>query len=519
MLFLAGLLAPGDAELAREVVLAHDDPAAYVKAHGAQLSERGMDAPEPNLTVIALSDALLERRRLFIVDHRSTAADVASGLHGVLTTLGLDAARLLRWYDEDDWITVDAAVFLGRCGSNLAAFGHALVHLDIGSDGWEATVIPFDELARAVELGKALGLGASGRVTSLSPKKRPPKEPKPAPARPPKIHETFVLPEGDSGAEGKGDAPMLWVTRPPDRRVLELDVSTWPPTLHEMLHTERFAHLLATSSSGARVVSTAALDGEALGRGESVMVGQLVLLRPGEPTVDLLPRLVPGVDVSHVGFVGDAVVVLPTEPAFRGRRVVRPLLWEGGAAFVAPEELPEVQVAPFGPDNFPLFVRQGFARTGNGDDVLIWEGRGWVRERGRFVARYELGELDAGMNIPTAPGAGDAFFLLHLGRLREARRDAAPIAHLPGETSLHDLAPGPGGTLVATTLRHGAPRSPIAVVYEPAAGKRVDVPAHVLGVRLDDTLRAVRYAAATDRLVGLYGREVRAVPWALASGP
>jgi hypothetical protein len=518
LLALAGLFAPGDAEVKRQTLLAHDDPEGYVKALAARLDERGIDSPEPNLTVIALSDALQERQRVFIVDHRSPAEDIEGGLRTTLTALGLDAAKLLRWYDEAEWINTNAAVFLKRCGNSLAAFGYALVHLDIGSDGWEVTVIPFDEVTAALEHGSALGLGKNGRVTSLSPRKRPEKEPKAARVRPPTVHETFALPEGYPPQQGgHGEGSMLWTTKETERRALEIDLSTWPPTLHELLRSDRFASHLATSTAGARVVSTASPDNEALKRGETILRGAIVLLRPGASPVDLLPRLGRGVEVQRIGFVGDGVVVLPTEPSFRGNAVDRPLLWEGGEAFRVLDELPIVKVAPFAPGDFPPFVRQGFARTGNGDDVLIWEGRGWIREDGRFVARYELGELDAGAVIPTVRGAGDTFFLKREGRLRQARKDGPPVALLPKVRSLYDLAPGPDGTVIASKLRYGSSKSPLAVVYDPSTGKHFDIAPHLLDVRKDDTPELVRYSAATDRLVALYGSEVRSVPWAVAT--
>jgi hypothetical protein len=91
------------------------------------------------------------------------------------------------------------------------------------------------------------------------------------------------------------------------------------------------------------------------------------------------------------------------------------------------------------------------------------------------------------------------------------------VAHLPKVRSLHDLAPGPGGTVIASKLRYGSSKSPLAVVYDPATGKHFDIPAHVLGIRKDDTPDLLRYSAATDRLVALYGSEVRSVSWTVAT--
>ena len=529
---LCELFAPGDVALSAEVLLAFDDPPGYLERFRARLEERGIDTTIPDLPAIALLDALSARERLRSIDWKFAAEDIKWNLDRVLTTLGLDAAALLAWYDDGAFLEVETTWFLKKAGYALAAHGYAVVSIDHGADEHPITVIPFDRVAEAKALAKRLGL-ANIKVVSFSPAKRPAKPLKAAKPKPARVDDAWTAPAGTKAYDDECNGPGFIKIGRDALRLIEL--TTWPPTA-SVLSPGYATRVAYHATSGARVV-----DGTSHVPETGLRRGALTLHRLGEPARSLEHALPDSILIERLGFIGDALVVLPTESTYRLRARTgtegadRPWILEPSEPSFHPiDELPAAVVPPAEPGSFPLFLRNGRARTGDGVDVLVWEGRGYERReapvqhrtgarprlrlgQARFAEAFDLGPSGAGAKFLATPARGDGFYFIVDRRVREARRGVPFATRLPELPEAYDLCAGKGSFVIARLVRRKS-NDPCLALFDPDARRYTLVPPTTFGLKGDDDVSFVRFAAATDRVCMLYEGEVRSVQWSIAAG-
>ncbi len=257
----------------------------------------------------------------------------------------------------------------------------------------------------------------------------------------------------------------------------ELALSTWPPKYHarvEML--------------GLRVARAA--DGRILALGVTVPDPK----QPRPPTLRLrdgqaeriLDEAVPAslldaFAIDEVGFVGDDLVLLPSESSYRGGNVKRPLVLRARSKqFVELVELPVVTVAKFTPKKFPPFCVHGFARTGNGDDVLLWRDAGYVGGT-TYKRVYDLGTRTP-RRFTSAPGSGASFFVSNDETIVEIRAGAKPAKRLAKAGRIMSIAAGPEGVVLAAIIR-AQPKLPIMVAWWPETREWAAIPGAMLGFK------------------------------------
>lgn len=252
-----------------------------------------------------------------------------------------------------------------------------------------------------------------------------------------------------------------------------LDLGSWPPT------SRRLAPMLT-------MIAARAADGRIALCGVTVPSSPPNAPRPrtlrlvAGKTTEILDEAVPPAitidGIDGLGFVGDELVLLPTEPTYRRGEVAQPHVLRGGR-FV-PLAVPAVTVAPFTPRSFPAFAVQGFARTGASTDVLLWGSSGYVAKP-RFRRAYDLGEL-APSEISTVAGPKDSFFLANDERVLEIRAGAPPRRRLARAGRIVAVAPGPEGVVLAALIRPVA-RQPIAIAWWPAQHEYAAIPGALFG--------------------------------------
>ncbi|MFE2754090.1 DUF6630 family protein [Actinosynnema sp. NPDC059335] len=153
---LAALLAPGEPDVARRVVAAHDDPEGYVREHADRLDERGIDEPIPELAWIALVDALADHGLLAEVDWKEAADEIVAQLRDLRSS----PAGAWAWADRVAG-DLPAYDFLGRAGAELRAAGTTLAVLDIESDCYPLVLLPNADAEELRSLAGATGFTAA----------------------------------------------------------------------------------------------------------------------------------------------------------------------------------------------------------------------------------------------------------------------------------------------------------------------------------------------------------------------
>jgi len=151
---IAELLAPGEGEVAARVLLAYDNPEAYVREHEERLERRGIDEPIDELAWIALVDALADHRLLGEIDWKEAPEEIRATLDALATS----PQNPWAWHDpEEDFPTFD---FLERAGAESYAAGTALAVLDIESDCYPLVYLPAARAGELVELATGAGYRA-----------------------------------------------------------------------------------------------------------------------------------------------------------------------------------------------------------------------------------------------------------------------------------------------------------------------------------------------------------------------
>lgn len=165
---LADVLAKDHPDVRQRVTLAVEDPPAYVKKFAKELHERAIDAPKPNLALVALIDGLAKHKLLAEIDSGSSAEDAQWGIDHMPNKP--KAKNLWSWTNGLDLEDMDAESFLERAGDELRKHGVALVHLGIGSDAFPLVIVPNAHAPRVVDL--ATKAGFDSEIVTVTSKKK-----------------------------------------------------------------------------------------------------------------------------------------------------------------------------------------------------------------------------------------------------------------------------------------------------------------------------------------------------------
>ncbi|WP_329594628.1 hypothetical protein OG195_38415 [Streptomyces sp. NBC_01362] len=147
---VASLLAPARPAVGERVLLAHDHPERYVNTYAAQLANRGIDGPVPNLARTALVDALGEHRLLAECDWKEQPAEIRARLEKLASRPSVDPWVLFGARD----MRLRTAAFLEACGRHYRDVGATLAVLDTDSDCYPVVCL---RAARAGELTALAG--------------------------------------------------------------------------------------------------------------------------------------------------------------------------------------------------------------------------------------------------------------------------------------------------------------------------------------------------------------------------
>lgn len=405
-------------------------------------------------------------------------------------------ARALAWHDpyvHAKWAVTAVIRELARA---LSAERLGLVRLHVADRTRVVVVrVPWADRAELVAAAKQAG----GRATALGPTK--PGKPLRA-AKPPPVHvKRHHLPRTRAAIPNSPGSRLVF----PDKgHTYLLDVDTWPPKAVEL--APRYSRCVALHPSG---------DGCAVAYGaDPIRVDRIP--RRGKPrTLEL------GADIhlEALGFLGDMLVALPSEPDYRAipgkpATATGPLACPRGERVFSPLfGLPATRVKPYRGHGTSEFVHHGFARTGAGDDVLLWEGGGYVNGERRFELPAKTPKGDV---LQTLPAPGDAFYLVVSYDVVLVRAGAKPVrTPLVG---VDGIAAGPDGVVLARPI--GKPPRPALLAWWPTTNRVVHVKHAVFGtaprVRGQPTIFTAHGYAPGSELVWLYdtiGEDVYAVPW------
>lgn len=155
---VAALLAPAHEAVAARVLHAHDDPAGYVRDHGAALADRGIDGPVPGLARTALVDALAEHRLLAELDWKEDSEEIRARLRGLASQPSVDPWVLV---GADDML-LPTYEFLEACGRHFRDVGAALAVLDIESDCYPVVCLRAARVEELTLLAGRAGFTAHG---------------------------------------------------------------------------------------------------------------------------------------------------------------------------------------------------------------------------------------------------------------------------------------------------------------------------------------------------------------------
>jgi predicted DNA-binding WGR domain protein len=523
LLSLAALLAPTHAPTERRVALALNDPDAYAKKYADDLEERNAedDPVDPWLalvTAVTHDDVRLARP----IDWKESAEEIVAALGAIITAQrrlrkdeAYDANKLLAFYDEDAHLRTKTEVFLALCGGALSAHRLALVELDLASDSFEVTVIPWKD----VPLAKSLAKKAGGDVIMHGPK-TPLAKALPSPAAATARVSAKVDKRRVSSIVGTHRLQQLpgllrWKDGKPGQTFV-VDCRAWPP---KDLRLASGKCSVALHENGARILHNFHYpmnDDDEFARRP---VGTLRVERPGKPAADILALLPDNFDIETAWWFGDLAVLFPDEPTVTGTKARRPLVWNGKT--LAPAKgLADVK---------PSRLRPGAARTAAGVDVLLWDGSGYVAKGDQFVKTFQLAPALADEPFFVgAPAQGrDGFFYLHKSPGKKGSWGTTALRHATkgkcvecarfDRESLGPLVGAHDGRVVFALNRSEEPKTPPLVVFHPDSNELTMVPAALLGIRKDDQAEVYGVSAPAKGepfLWALIDYELRRVPWA-----
>jgi hypothetical protein len=493
---LAALLAPRVPGVLAEAAMARDEPAKYRKKFRRAMDDRNIERPDPWLALVIALDT---RALLRPVDWKEGAREVGACVARLLVSRKLDAKKLLAFFDADDWYEAKTDAVLAYLGKGLSAHRLALIALDIGSDSHEIALLPWEAVAAAKKLARKVGHGIVSHAPKVALAKPLPKVPVAKSS-----FERVRVPRNSHASDRSLVPGALQYDRKGEVTLHHCDV--WPPRV-EKIATRRLPLHVVQGASGERILA-AIYNGQGTVALSSSARGKLV---------DVSTAVPEGFSIQSAGFVGSRAVLLPTEDECRSGSVKAPLVWNG-SAFRPSKSLPKVTRTPRGD---AWFLAQGFARTGGGEDVLLWAGRGWVAKGDGLRAAFDLAPLTPWYEpYAGVPAAGDAFYVVNFGKKTElllvGTRGKPKVVLSSTTESFEGLAPTPDGGVVVQVYSKDA-KAPLLRIAFPERGEAVDIPRALFGVTRDALVKA---CVATEAwlAIGLLHDEIRAVPWRKVRG-
>lgn len=170
------------------------------------------------------------------------------------------------------------------------------------------------------------------------------------------------------------------------------------------------------------------------------------------------------------------------------------------------ERVPEIRPAKGANGNYVF----GAARTGDGADVLVWDGDGYELVKGKLVKTFPLGARARYGGWSSAPTAGGAFHYTLDGHVFVAERGKKPRAVATKTTNVQRLAAGPGES---TLLRLGDNRQAWAVALL-RDGRVVGLRGKEI-THADDDVHGVEWSASAGAFFAFTSEAVVALPASL----
>ncbi|MBL8912048.1 MAG: hypothetical protein JNM17_15240 [Archangium sp.] len=479
-------LAPGDQEVRSRIRLAQTNPTQYAKKFRERLEARNAE-DEPIDFWLQLVDALDQHGWSWSVDWKASADDVMHALTKVLTKKKLHAKWLTAPYDPGAHLHERTDQLLAWCGRALSAHGLAVIAFDISSDSFELSVVRTSELSALQKAAKQLG----GGIDSFAPK-RPLTVPLPSATREaPKKFESVQTPQLWMGRDDYFRVPGITIESANGTTLC--DLRTWPPKKRAL----GAAKLSYTSSPRGHEVAHNIVRLYRDGAWTEPATGTVRASLRGEKPVELISAIPRGFDTDHAYFVSDLLVLFPTEPTVRGGLTRRPLVWSGGKKLAPARGLPDAR-AKKGTrrERFPSFLRTGIVELGNGEDLLVWEGRLWERHGPGFRALKtpKRFEVDTFFFFQTAPGPKGTRSFVHVTAKNEvvltSLDDGTSRVLAKSAETLHaPRAAGERGVLLRVG-RSGNAKAPLLRLAHFDGRPMTDIAASAFGVRTDDTVEA-----------------------------
>ncbi len=407
-------------------------------------------------------------------------------------------ATAFAWHDagqQDHWGPVPIVNALATAIS-MEGIGVVRLHL---ADRDEAVIafVPWDDRASIVAGAKAL----REKIEMIGPKKPkpPPRAAKPRPTAAKRVHlrgcvfhPYKILP--------RAHALVVSTSRGAEELV---DLSAWPP-IRRTLRPFR-CETLAIHANGKLVGSVRGYSNEV----RSYARGATALCTPAVPD---------NLESMRLEFVGDDLVLFPHEWCYRAKSVTRPLICRAGTTeLVELLELPPAKPIAWSNVKACAFLRQGFARTGDGADVVIWERGGYTLAGKTWVRRFELPKTTPGnYSIATAPGTGDAFYALVDRSVVEIRAGKKPVSRLLLETLGDRIVAGPDGAILVSASRP-TPKAPMMFAWWPERREYAEVHPALFGFTPSKkNIITAHGFAAKSGLAWCYetiAEELRAIAW------
>ncbi len=153
---VAALLAPAHRAVAEQVLHAFDHAGAYVRDHAGRLADRGIDEPVPDLSWLALIDALSDHRLLAEFDWKEDPQEIRSQLRGLDSRPSVDPWVLV----GEDEMRLPTDEFLHACGRHFGEVGAALAVLDIESDCYPVVCLRAARVQELTSLARRAGFSA-----------------------------------------------------------------------------------------------------------------------------------------------------------------------------------------------------------------------------------------------------------------------------------------------------------------------------------------------------------------------
>lgn len=426
----------------------------------------------------------------------------------VLTKKKLNAKWLTAPYDPGDHLSTRTDQFIMWCGRALSAHGLAVIAFDISSDSFELTVVPLAELSELQKAAKRIG----GSIDSFAPK-TPLAQPLARAVRvAPKKFQSIATPRLWMDSDDYFRVPGITVEKP--RGIVLYDVRSWPPKQRSVgAEKVTYAHSPRGHEVSHRVIHRI-VDGQ----WSHEATGSFSATLKGKKTVELISQIPSGFDTNRAHFVSDLLVIFPTEPTIRIGKTRRPLVWNGSKKLAPARGLPDARAKKGNRrDPFPSFLRMGVVELGNGDELLVWEGKFWERHGPGFRA---LNKQPKQLEVRTysffqgAPGPKGTRSFVHVSAknhvlLTSLDDGSSRVLGRSAERIDAPRAAGEHGVLVRVG-RSGNAKLPVLRLAHFDGRPMTDIAASAFGVRSDDTVQA--FGVSGDWLWVAHEKAIKRLP-------